>query len=262
MNQSERRIYLIKWLLEERGDCVSAQIPYGSEEQRRLLRSLMNVRMPGDIDDEFLRIQDEYLTHVNDEKGIVELCDIPEIQKDTYVWRGDITRLAVSAIVNAANSGMTGCYVPCHNCIDNCIHTFAGIQLRNKCGEIMETQGHEEATGQAKITPAYNLPCKYVIHTVGPIVQGKLTAEHERLLTSCYRSCLEVADENDADSIAFCCISTGVFMFPNERAAEIAVETVKAYRQETGSRIKVVFNVFKEEDERIYRKLLDKKVKI
>mgnify|MGYP004459069721 FL=1 len=262
MNQSERRIYLIKRLLEERGDCASAQIPYGSEEQRRLLRSLMNVRMPGDIDDEFLRIQDEYLTHVNDEKGIVELCDIPEIQKDTYVWRGDITRLAVSSIVNAANSGMTGCYVPCHNCIDNCIHTFAGVQLRNRCGEIMREQGHEEATGQAKITPAYNLPCKYVIHTVGPIVQGKLTVEHERLLASCYRSCLEVADENDADSIAFCCISTGVFMFPNERAAEIAVETVKAYRQETDSRIKVVFNVFKEEDEMIYRKLLDKKVKI
>ena len=262
MNQSERRIYLIKWLLEERSDCAGVQIPSGSEAQRRLLRSLMNVRMPGDIDDEFLRIQDEYLTHVNDEKGIVELCDIPEIQKDTYVWRGDITRLAVSAIVNAANSGMTGCYVPCHNCIDNCIHTFAGVQLRNKCGEIMREQGHEEATGQAKITPAYNLPCKYVIHTVGPIVQGKLTAEHERLLASCYRSCLAVADENDADSIAFCCISTGVFMFPNERAAEIAVETVKAYRQETGSRIKVVFNVFKEDDERIYRKLLDKKVKI
>lgn len=259
MNQSERRIYLIKRLLEERGDCASAQIPYGSEEQRRLLRSLMNVRMPGDIDGEFLRIQDEYLTQVNDEKGIVELSDIPEIQKDTYVWRGDITRLAVSSIVNAANSGMTGCYVPCHNCIDNCIHTFAGVQLRNRCGEIMREQGHEEATGQAKITLAYNLPCKYVIHTVGPIVHGRLTAEHERLLASCYRSCLAVADGNGADSIAFCCISTGVFMFPNERAAEIAVETVKAYRQETGSRIKVVFNVFKEEDERMYRRLLDKK---
>jgi len=262
MNQSERRIYLIKWLLEERSDCDGVQIPSGSEAQRRLLRSLMNVRMPGDIDSEFLRIQDEYLTQVNDEKGIVELCDIPEIQKDTYVWRGDITRLAVSAIVNAANSGMTGCYVPCHNCIDNCIHTFAGVQLRNRCGEIMREQGHEEATGQAKITPAYNLPCKYVIHTVGPIVQGRLTAEHERLLASCYRNCLNLAAENGADSIAFCCISTGVFMFPNERAAEIAVETVKAYRRETGSRIKVVFNVFKEDDERIYRKLLDKKVKI
>lgn len=129
MNQSERRIYLIKRLLEEHGDCASAQIPYGSGEQRRLLRSLMNVRMPGDIDDEFLMIQDEYLTQVNDEKGIVELCDIPEIQKDTYVWCGDITRLAVPSIVNAANSGMTGCYIPCHACIDNCIHTFAGVQL-------------------------------------------------------------------------------------------------------------------------------------
>ena len=259
MNQSERRIYLIKRLLEERNDCADIKIPSGSEDQRSLLRSLMNVRMPGNIDAEFLKIQDEYLTHVNSEKGIVKLEDITEIQKDTYVWRGDITRLAVSAIVNAANSGMTGCYVPCHNCIDNCIHTFAGVQLRNRCGEIMREQGHEEATGQAKITPAYNLPCKYVIHTVGPIVQGRLTAEHEQLLASCYRSCLEVADENGADSIAFCCISTGVFMFPNERVAEIAVETVEAYKRDTGSRIKVVFNVFKEEDERIYRKLLDKK---
>ena len=262
MTQSERREYLIEYLLKEDRKIFRQKMPSDKEGQENLLHTLMNVRMPGDIDDEFLRIQDEYLTHVNDEKGIVELCDIPEIQKDTYVWRGDITRLAVSSIVNAANSGMTGCYVPCHNCIDNCIHTFAGVQLRNRCGEIMREQGHEEATGQAKITPAYNLPCKYVIHTVGPIVQGKLTVEHERLLASCYRSCLEVADENDADSIAFCCISTGVFMFPNERAAEIAVETVKAYRQETDSRIKVVFNVFKEEDEMIYRKLLDKKVKI
>ena len=261
MNQSERRIYLIKRLLEERSDCVGMQIPSGSEDQRRLLRSLMNVRMPGVIDADFLKIQDEYLTQVNSEKGIVKLEDIPEIQKDIYVWRGDITRLAVSAIVNAANSGMTGCYVPCHNCIDNCIHTFAGVQLRNKCGEIVEAQGHEEATGQAKITPAYNLPCKYVIHTVGPIVQGRLTAEHEHLLGSCYRNCLELADKNGAESIAFCCISTGVFMFPNERAAEIAVETVRTYRCEAGSRIKVVFNVFKEEDERIYRKLLNKKVK-
>lgn len=260
MNQSERRIYLIKRLLEERSDCSGVQIPFGGEAQWRLLRSLMNVRMPGAIDADFLKIQDEYLAQVNFEKGIVDLEDIAEIQRDTYVWRGDITRLAVWAIVNAANSGMTGCYIPCHACIDNCIHTFAGVQLRNRCGEIMREQGHEEATGQAKITPAYNLPCKYVIHTVGPIVQGKLTADHERLLTSCYRSCLAVADENDADSIAFCCISTGVFMFPNERAAEIAVETVKAYKQETDSRIKVVFNVFKEEDERIYRKLLDKKV--
>lgn len=262
MNQSERRIYLIKRLVEESKNYTDVKIPIDSESQRRLLRSLMNVRLPGDIDEEFLKIQNEYLTQVNTEKGIVELEDIPEIQDDTYVWRGDITRLAVSAIVNAANSGMTGCYVPCHNCIDNCIHTFAGVQLRNRCGEIMREQGHEEATGQAKITPAYNLPCKYVIHTVGPIVQGRLTAEHEQLLASCYRSCLVVADENGADSIAFCCISTGVFMFPNERAAEIAVETVKAYRLETGSRIKVVFNVFKEEDEKIYRKLLDKKVKI
>ena len=164
--------------------------------------------------------------------------------------------LDCGAIVNAANSGMTGCYQPCHNCIDNCIHTYAGVQLRLKCAEIMERQGFEEPTGQAKITPAYNLPCDYVIHTVGPIVQGKLTRQHCKLLESCYRSCLTLADENQVPSIAFCCISTGVFMFPNDEAAEIAVRTVQEYKAETGSKIEVIFNVFKEQDERIYSKLL------
>ena len=173
-----------------------------------------------------------------------------------YLWRGDITTLECGAIVNAANSGMTGCYQPCHNCIDNCIHTYAGVQLRLKCAEIMAEQGYEEPTGQAKITLAYNLPCEYVIHTVGPIVQGKLTQEHCRQLESCYRSCLKLADKNDVGSIAFCCISTGVFMFPNDKAAEIAVGTVQKYKAETGSKIEVVFNVFKEYDEAIYRKLL------
>ena len=123
---------------------------------------------------------------------------------------------------------------------ENCIHTYAGIQLRNACAEIMEKQGDEEPTGQAKITPAFNLPCKYVLHTVGPIVQGQLTKEHEELLASCYRSCLELADKNGMKSIAFCCISTGVFMFPNERAARIAVQTVKEYRKEHGSGIEVI----------------------
>ena len=165
-------------------------------------------------------------------------------------------RLEVGAIVNAANSGMTGCYQPCHNCIDNCIHTYAGIQLRNKCAEIMDAQGYEEPTGKAKITPAYNLPCDYVIHTVGPIVQGRLTKDHEALLESCYRNSLAIADENSVGSIAFCCISTGVFMFPNERAAEIAVETVRKYKEENNSSIKVIFNVFKDEDAAIYHRLL------
>ena len=172
------------------------------------------------------------------------------------IVRNDITKMKVDAIVNAANSGMTGCYQPWHNCIDNCIHTYAGVQLRLKCAEIMERQGFEEPTGQAKITPAYNLPCDYVIHTVGPIVQGKLTRQHCKLLESCYRSCLTLADENQVPSIAFCCISTGVFMFPNDKAAEIAVRTVQEYKAETGSKIEVIFNVFKEQDERIYSKLL------
>ena len=153
---------------------------------------------------------------------------------------------------------MTGCYQPCHNCIDNCIHTYAGIELRLACADLMEKQGKEEPTGQAKITPAYNLPCDYVIHTVGPIVQGRLTEHHEELLASCYRSCLQIADENAVASIAFCCISTGVFMFPNDRAAEIAVETVKQYKQETGNKIQVIFNVFKDIDEELYQSLLER----
>ena len=231
-------------------------IPIDTEQQKSLLRSLMNIRMPGIMDDEFIRVQNEYLLQANAEKGVITLSDMEEIQPDIYIWKGDITRLKVGAIVNAANSGMTGCYQPCHNCIDNCIHTYAGIQLRMKCAEIMEAQGYEEPTGHAKITPAYNLPCDYVIHTVGPIVQSRLTKEHEELLASCYRSCLEIADANGVDSIAFCCISTGVFMFPNQRAAEIAVQTIKEYKWKTGSSIKVIFKVFKDTEECIYRELL------
>ncbi len=158
--------------------------------------------------------------------------------------------------MNAANSGMTGCYVPCHACIDNCIHTYAGVQLRLECAGIMRGQGHEEPTGQAKITRAYNLPCDYVLHTVGPIIEGHVTAEDERLLASCYRSCLELAEQNGVKSVAFCCISTGVFHFQNQRAAEIAVETVQRYKAETGSGIKVIFNVFKDTDRKIYERLL------
>ena len=203
-----------------------------------------------------MEVQDAYLQEELAAKKITRLSELSPVREGIYLWRGDITTLECGAIVNAANSGMTGCYQPCHNCIDNCIHTYAGVQLRLKCAEIMLQQGYEEPTGQAKITPAYNLPCEYVIHTVGPIVQGELTQEHCALLESCYRSCLELADENGVGSIAFCCISTGVFMFPNDKAAEIAVDTVQKYKAETGSKIEVVFNVFKEYDEAIYRKLL------
>ena len=190
------------------------------------------------------------------QKGVTDLADLTPVQPDIYLWRGDITALRCGSIVNAANSGMTGCYQPCHNCIDNCIHTYAGIQLRLACAELMREQGHAEPTGQAKLTPAYNLPCDYVLHTVGPIVEGILTREHERLLASCYLSCLELADGTNIKSIAFCCISTGVFMFPKQCAAEIAVQTVKDYKQKTHSEIKVIFNVFKETDYEIYQSLL------
>lgn len=253
MEQNERRQYLIKKLLDERDDLSDIEIPSDTMEQKKLLRTLMNIRMPQVLDCEFENIQDDYLQQVIKDNGIVTIDDMRQMQPDIYIWRGDITRLRVGAIVNAANSGMTGCYQPCHNCIDNCIHTYAGIQLRNYCNNMMLKQGHKEPAGQAKITPAFNLPCDYVIHTVGPIVSGHLTEKHEHLLEECYNSCLKVADENNVESIAFCCISTGVFMFPNEQAAQIAVRTVKEYKEKTHSEIKVVFNVFKKEDEKLYR---------
>ena len=256
MTQEERRVYLIKKLISEHPRYADIQIPADTDKQKRLLRSLMNVRLAVPVDKEFLQIQDEYLQQANEEKGIVHIEDMTEAEPDLYIWKGDITRLGVGAIVNAANSGMTGCYQPCHNCIDNCIHTFAGIELRNFCEDMMQEQGYEEPTGQAKLTPAYNLPCDYVIHTVGPIVRGKLTHRDEDLLKSCYEACLKLADQNGIKSIAFCCISTGVFCFPNQRAAEIAVQTVRDYKRQNDSDIKVVFNVFKDEDERIYNELL------
>ena len=256
MEQVEKRKYLIKTLLAEQPRYKDMKIPEETGEQKRLLRSLFNVRMPGKIGEDFLELQDEYLQEATKEKGITDLNDLQPIQDGIYLWQGDITTLRCDAIVNAANSGMTGCYQPCHNCIDNCIHTYAGIQLRNTCADIMEKQGHEEPTGQAKITPGFNLPCKYVLHTVGPIVSGALTKEHEELLASCYRSCLELAEKNGVKSIAFCCISTGVFMFPNECAAEIAVQTVRDYRKIYGNGIEVIFNVWKDKDYEIYRELL------
>lgn len=258
MNQTERRIYLIERLLEESNEYRGLRIPDDENGQRQLLRGLMNIRMPGEIDDEFLKVQDEYLQEEMKNKGVVTLNDIEFNEEGLGIWQGDITRLSTDAIVNAANSGMTGCYVPNHTCIDNCIHTFAGVELRNKCDELMKShgEGYEEPTGTAEITSGYNLPCKFVIHTVGPIVRHRLTKQNEDDLASSYRSCLSLADENHCKSIAFCCISTGVFMFPNERAAEIAVENVRKYKKETGSKIKVIFNVFKDIDLLIYENLI------
>ena len=231
MTQAERRLYLIRSLLNEKTEYQSLNVPRDAGEQRKLLRSLMNVRMPKVADEAFLRVQDEYLQQELADEGITDFDDLRPVSGDLYLWQGDITRLKCGAIVNAANSGMTGCYIPCHACIDNCIHTFAGVQLRQDCAALMAD-------------------------TVGPIVSGRVTREDERLLASCYRSCLELAEKNSVRSIAFCCISTGVFHFPNERAAEIAVETVRRYKVETGSKIKVVFNVFKDLDKTIYERLL------
>lgn len=256
MNQAERRLFLIRKLLDEDRQYRGMDIPAGAQEQKRLLRSLMNVRAPMAADETFLAVQDDYPCRELDARGVVRLSDLRPLCGDLYLWQGDITRLQCGAIVNAANAGMTGCYIPCHACIDNCIHTYAGVQLRRDCAEIMAAQGSAEPTGRAKITRAYNLPCDYVLHTVGPIVNGRVTSEDERLLAACYRSCLELAAQHGVQSVAFCCISTGVFHFPNERAAEIAVETVRRYKSETESKVKVIFNVFKDTDREIYERLL------
>lgn len=256
MTQAERRLYLIRSLLDERMEYRDLRVPRDAGEQRKLLRSLMNVRAPKATDEAFLSVQDAYLQQELADEGVTDIDDLQPVSGDLCLWQGDITRLKCGAIVNAANSGMTGCYIPCHACIDNCIHTYAGVQLRRDCAALMVQQGHEEPTGQAKITKAYNLPCDYVLHTVGPIVEDRVTEEDERLLASCYRACLALAERSGVQSVAFCCISTGVFHFPNERAAEIAVETVRWYKAETGSKIKVVFNVFKDLDKTIYERLL------
>ena len=258
MNQRERRQWLIRKLQAEMPEYRSPYTPFTDERQWRLLRSLMNVRPPRPASEEFLRVQDAFLREMTAEKGIVDAAALPASQRDDrlVLWQGDITTLRCDAIVNAANSALLGCFSPCHGCIDNIIHTMAGVQLRLACHELMRAQGHEEPAGQAKITPGFNLPAKFVLHTVGPIVEGPLTPEHERLLASCYRACLDLAAQNGCGSVAFCCISTGVFCFPAERAAEIAVETVQAWLAETGSGMRVIFNVFKDSDLEIYRALL------
>lgn len=256
MTQEQRRIYLIKVLLSEHKEYSGIDIPDDAEGQKHLLRSLMNVRMPDKISEEFLRVQDEYLKEEISHKGITDYTSLTQVKKDLYLWQGDITTLKCDAIVNAANKKMLGCFVPCHKCIDNSIHTYSGVQLRLECAEIMRNQRHDEKTGSAKLTPADNLPCKYIIHTVGPIVRGGVSKHDEELLASCYRSCLELAQKYSLKSIAFCCISTGEFMFPNRRAAEIAIDTVSKYKEQTQSEIKVIFNVFKQVDLEIYRELL------
>ena len=268
MTQTERRRFLIEYLLAENSQYRGVQIPESETEQKYLLRSLVNVRHAVPASEEFLHIEDEYLQEEIKLRGITDITDLVPACDDLYIWRGDITTLKVDAIVNAANSGMTGCWQPCHYCIDNCIHTFAGIRLRAACDSIIKKQGHEEPTGQAKITPAFNLPCKFVLHTVGPIVEGQLTQTDCDLLSSCYKSCLHLSHDKGLRSIAFCCISTGVFGFPQEEAAQIAIAAVREWKEKnetsgsspnmTGATggMKVVFNVFTEKDEEIYRRLI------
>lgn len=254
MTQIERRKYLIEYLLKENNSQI--KIPTDIYEQKYILRSLFNIRMPLPVSTEFLEIQDIYLQEETKCKGITNYTDLQPVQQGLYIWQGDITTIKCDAIVNAANSQMLGCFYPNHKCIDNAIHTFAGVQLRLACAELMNKQGHKEETGNAKITPAFNLPSKYVIHTVGPIIYNRLTKTDEKLLASCYYSCLKLAEQHNLKSIAFCCISTGEFHFPNHRAAEIAIEVVKEYKAKSNSKIEVIFNVFKQNDYNIYQELL------
>ena len=256
MTQAERLAFLIEYLINENNGLESVHIPVEENARKRLLRSLMNIRPPKPAAKDFLDIQGEYLQEEKTKKGVITLADIPFVKSGIYLWQGDITRLSVDAIVNAANSGMLGCFVPCHGCIDNAIHSAAGIELRLECSRIMEKQKTEEPAGRAKITKGYHLPCRYVLHTVGPIIYGEVTQRDCNLLSDCYRSCLELAAAYRLKSIAFCCISTGEFHFPNEAAAQIAIQTVKDYQKKNPGGMEVIFNVFKDCDYEIYRQLL------
>ena len=263
MTQTERLDFLVETFKADSEQYQNIQTPTDESGKRRILRSLMNIRMPKKLDDSALAIQDEYLRERIRENGIVTLSDIPVIRDGLSIWQGDITRLAVDAIVNAANSQMLGCFVPMHTCIDNCIHSFAGVQLRAECARQMSElrnrfgADYEQPTAVPMLTDAYNLPAKKVVHIVGPIVQGRLTPALEKDLSDCYTNTLDLCAENGLKSVAFCCISTGVFCFPNKRAAEIAVETVEKWLKEhKGAVDRVIFNVFKDEDKAYYEELL------
>ncbi len=263
MTHEEKRNYLIRLLLAEQPRYRNIEIPADEKGQKDLLRSLMNIRMPKKLDDSVLAVQDEYLRECARENGIVTLSEIPVIRDGMSIWQGDITTLECDAIVNAANSQMLGCFVPMHTCIDNCIHTFAGVQLRAECArqmkELRDKYGadYEQPTAVPMLTDAYNLPAKKIVHIVGPIVQGRLTPALEKDLADSYKNTLDLCAKNDLKSVAFCCISTGVFCFPNKRAAEIAVETVEKWLKEHGGAVdRVIFNVFKDEDKAYYEELL------
>ena len=258
MTQQEQRCrYLVEQLLAEYPP-QNRPMPAEGWSRQEFLRALMNVRPPVPVSREFLQVQDQYLQEQRRQAGIVEASTLPTTAGDRRIslWQGDITRLRCDAIVNAANSALLGCFRPLHGCIDNAIHWAAGVQLRLYCQRLMERQGHEEPTGQAKLTPGFNLPARYILHTVGPVVQGTVTPQNRAELASCYRACLELAAENRLETLAFCCISTGVFGFPNRSAAEIAVRTVKEFLETPSSIQRVIFNVFQDTDRQLYRGLL------
>ena len=256
MTQAGRRRWLIEALLEERLDGRDVAVPADEAGQRRLLRALFNLRPPKEAPEVFLRVQDAYLREETARKGVTDFETLEAAGEGLYLWQGDITTLRVDAIVNAANAQMLGCFYPCHGCIDNAIHTYAGVQLRLACAGLMRAQGHAEPTGGAKITPAFNLPSRYVLHTVGPIVEGAPTRRHEEQLASCYRACLALAGAHGLGSVAFCCVSTGEFHFPNQLAAEVAVRTVRECLSRSKKGMKVIFVVYKDIDRRIYERLL------
>ena len=263
MNQEERLGYLVEKFKEDSVEYRDLETPRDGEGRQRVLRSLMNIRMPGEMAEDVLAVQNDYLKERARKKGVVTPKDIPVVRDVISIWQGDITRLAVDAIVNAANSQMLGCFVPMHTCIDNCIHSFAGIQLRAECSRQMSElrirygKDYEQPTAVPMLTDAYNLPAKKVIHIVGPIVRYGLTPELEKSLADCYRNTLDMCLDNGLKSVAFCCISTGVFHFPNRRAAEIAVDTVTKWLSEhDGQMERVIFNVFKDDDRDIYKELL------
>lgn len=263
ITQEERLDYLIEEFKSDSIQYKNIKTPSSLKDKKTLLRSLMNIRMPQKLKDEVIQVQDEYLKEVAREKGIVSIDTIPIMKDNISLWQGDITCLACDVIVNAANSQMLGCFVPMHACIDNCIHTYAGVQLRTECNENMEKlkrlygKNYEQPTAIPMLTDAYNLPSKKVIHIVGPIVNGILTSENEKNLSDCYKNTLDMCLENGLNSVAFCCISTGVFHFPNDRAAEVAVNTVREWLKEhKGGIERVIFNVFKDEDRKLYERLL------
>ena len=258
MTQQERLRYLVEGLVAEYNEKNNEHIdiPVNEEDQFTLFRSLCNIRTAGGMPLEWMKKESEYLNILANEKGIVTIHDMEEREPQIYLWQGDITRLSVDTIVNAANNKLLGCFAPNHKCIDNEIHTFAGIELRMECARMTEYMEMPEKTGMARKTYAYNLPAKHVIHTVGPIIDDEVTDKERNELASCYRSCLQLANAYNLHSIAFCCISTGEFRFPNEEAAQIAIDTVRTYLKETNSKIQVVFNVFKDIDYDIYNKLL------